>query len=96
MLPPSRTLKYKTKGSYAYEPEVFDDEHFMEVYFGDVDITEPEVQADVERIVKLVFGDELGEIIMHAKDPKAANFESRPNDQNTEIKKDGVHSMSLR
>lgn len=84
------------KVSYAYEPEVFDDEHFMEVYFGDVDITEPEVQADVERIVKLVFGDELGEIIMHAKDPKAANFESRPNDLNTEIKKDGVRYVFRR
>ena len=85
-----------SKVTYAYEPEVFDDEHHMEVFFENVDITEPKVQADVERVVKTVFGDELGDIILHAKDPKAANFESRPNDLNTEIRKDGVRYIFRR
>ncbi len=84
------------KVTFAYEPEVFDGEHFIEAYFEKVDITEAKVQADVERVVKTVFGDEIGEIILHAKDPEASNFENRPNDLNVEIRKDGVRYIFRR
>ena len=64
---------------YVYDTRQFNGEQCIMTRFYDVDMTDPKVQEECQAIVKEIYGEELGELVLYAKEPDADAFAEKPN-----------------
>lgn len=76
---------------YHYNTVQFTNAFFVSVRFAKLDFSDPAVQENVFRVVKSVYGEELGTVLLYGKETDAAKAEKKPNDMNVSVKKDGMN-----
>lgn len=78
---------------YQYNTVQFTGASFVSVKFSNLDFSDPAVQENVFRVVKSVYGDDLGTLLLYGKETNAEKAAEKPNNMNVSVKKD---NMSIR
>ena len=73
---------------YQYNTAQFEGAFFVSVKFYKLDFSDPEVQENVFRIVKGVYGEDLGNVLLYGKETDADKAAKKPNNMNVTVKKD--------
>ena len=73
---------------YQYNTAQFEGAFFVSVKFYKLDFSDPEVQEIVFRIVKGVYGEDLGNVLLYGKETDADKAAKKPNNMNVTVKKD--------
>jgi len=81
---------------YECDATQFTNENRVVFSIGEVDIKSAEELENVERIVKMVFGEELGNLLFRAKESDAEKYAGAPNDFKAIIEKDGMKYLFSR
>lgn len=76
---------------YQYNTVQFTGAFFVSVRFAKLDFSDPAVQENVFRVVKSVYGEELGTVLLYGKETDAAKTQKKPNNMNVFVKKDGMN-----
>ncbi|MBR2750847.1 MAG: hypothetical protein IKD90_06930 [Clostridiales bacterium] len=76
---------------YQYNTVQFTGAFFVSVRFAKLDFSDPAVQENVFRVVKSVYGEELGTVLLYGKETDAAKAQKKPNNMNVSVKKDGMN-----
>lgn len=78
---------------YQFNTVQFTGAFFVSVQFSNMDFSDPSVQENIFRVVKSVYGEELGNVLLYGKEIDADKAAKKPNNMNVTVKKD---DMSVR
>ena len=78
---------------YQFNTVQFTGASFVSVQFSNMDFSDPSVQENIFRVVKSVYGEELGNVLLYGKETDADKAAKKPNNMNVTVKKD---DMSVR
>lgn len=78
------------KLEYDYDTKTFTNESCVKLELVVSNIEDASVQADIQSLVKDVFGEEIADVLLFDKDPDAKKAEKNPNVLNASVTKDGL------
>ena len=64
---------------YEYDTRNVNGVKYIGVYFNNLDVTDPDVQANVQDIVRTVYGEDFGNVLLFAKDEDPEYLADKPN-----------------
>lgn len=76
---------------YQFNTVQFQGAFFVSVQFSHMDFSDPAVQENIFRVVKSVYGEELGNVLLYGKETDADKAEKKPNNMNVSVEKDGMN-----
>ena len=79
---------------YCHDTSTFTNDNKVQLEFFRVDLYDENVQAEIQRLVKAVYGDELSDTLLFAKDPNA-KFD-HANNLSVDVEIDGLNYHFLR
>ncbi|MBR3057596.1 MAG: hypothetical protein IKG93_06455 [Clostridiales bacterium] len=75
---------------YDYDTKTFTNERCVKLEFYVPDISDAGTQAEIQDLAKAVFGDEIADILLFAKEPDADKYAKNPNSLSVTVAKDGL------
>ncbi len=76
---------------YQFNTVQFQGAFFVSVQFSHMDFSDPAVQENIFRVVKSVYGEELGNALLYGKETDADKAAKKPNNMNVSVEKDGMN-----